>query len=163
MKGAGEIVVSIHLFDRSTDTRHYGRGDIVFRAGEACDVMYAIVDGEVDILVSGRVVETAGPGSVIGELALVTHHTRSATAQARSGCTRAPVDKRTFDFLLEEHPTFALTIMHLIAERLERMNAFADVAMRYDPATPQDDLHQRRLDMGRTPQQEAVRQIIRAG
>jgi CRP-like cAMP-binding protein len=163
MKGAGEMAVSIHLFDRSTDTRHYGRGDIVFRAGEAGNVMYAVVDGEVDILVSGRVVETAGPGSVIGELALVTQHTRSATAQARSGCTLTPVDKRAFDFLLEEHPTFALTMMRLIAERLERMNAFADVAVRDDPVAPQDDLHRRRLDTGRTPKQEAFQQVSRAG
>jgi CRP-like cAMP-binding protein len=157
------MAVSIHLFDRSTDTRRYGRGDIVFRAGEAGNLMYAVVDGEVDIVVSGRVVETAGPGSVIGELALVTQHRRCATAQARSACTLAPVDKRAFDFLLDEHPTFALTIMRLIAERLERMNAFADVAMPYDPAATEDDLDQRRLDIGRTPKQESLRQISRAG
>jgi CRP-like cAMP-binding protein len=120
------MAVSVHLFDHSTDRRQYAAGDVVFQAGEPGELMFAVLDGEVDVVVNGQVVETAGPGTLIGEMALIDHGPRSATARARSACTLAAVGEREFVFLVHEHPTFALTTMRIVADRLRQMNATRD-------------------------------------
>lgn len=117
------MAVEVHLFDHSSDRRQYSPGEVVFKAGDPGDLMFAVLEGEVDIYINDQVVETAGAGTVIGEMALIDHSPRSATAQARSACTLAAVGEREFLFLVHEHPTFALTTMRIVASRLRQMNA----------------------------------------
>jgi CRP-like cAMP-binding protein len=117
------VPLSVHMFDHSPDRREYEAGQVVFQAGEPGDCMYVVVEGEVDVLVNGQRVETAGPGTVIGEMALIDKSPRSATAQTRSPSTLVPVGEREFLFLVHEHPTFALTTMRFLAERIRQMNA----------------------------------------
>jgi CRP/FNR family transcriptional regulator, cyclic AMP receptor protein len=69
------------------------------------------------------VLDVAGPGDIVGEMALIDAKSRSATAQAKSDCRLAPVDERRFLFLVHEHPLFALHVMRVLADRLRRMNA----------------------------------------
>jgi CRP-like cAMP-binding protein len=84
--------------------------------------MYALVEGEVEISVASRVLETAGPGALIGEMALIENAPRSATAQAITDCVVVPVPQKEFLFLVQEHPTFAIQVMRVMAERLRRMD-----------------------------------------
>ena len=43
-------------------------------------MMYVVVEGQVDLLVKGKLVEELGSGGVFGEMALIDTGTRSATA-----------------------------------------------------------------------------------
>jgi CRP-like cAMP-binding protein len=43
-------------------------GDLLFRESEKGEKMYVLLEGEVDILVGDFVLETATPGSLIGEM-----------------------------------------------------------------------------------------------
>ena len=70
----------------------------------------------------GRVIETVGEGGILGELALVDHSVRGATATAATAARLAPVDESRFTFLVQEHPTFALQVMKIMAERLRQAN-----------------------------------------
>jgi CRP/FNR family cyclic AMP-dependent transcriptional regulator len=114
-------MTSIHLFDHSQNRQTYAPGDVVFAQGDHGDVMHAVVEGQVDILVGGRLVETTGPGGIIGEMALIEDVPRSATAQARTEAVLVAVGKPQFLFMVQEHPTFALMVMRVIADRLRRM------------------------------------------
>lgn len=98
-------------------------GTAVFREGDAGACMYVVRSGEVDILVSGDVVETVTAGGVLGELALVDEGPRSATAIARTNAELVPVDSRRFEFLVQQHPFFALEVMRVMAQRLRAMDA----------------------------------------
>src|SRR5688500_2712662 len=60
----------------------YKPGDTVMREGEPGDCFLLISQGSAAVLRDGRKVGTAGPGSVVGELALLRGVPRNATVVA---------------------------------------------------------------------------------
>jgi CRP-like cAMP-binding protein len=113
---------SFNFFRNSPDVAAFEPGQVVFKQGDPGDVMYAVVEGRVDLTRDGRVLETVAEGNIFGELALVDDSPRGATATAATPARLAPVDKRRFTFLVQEHPTFALQVMAVVAERLRLAN-----------------------------------------
>lgn len=111
---------SLEFLRGEKDARTYQAGEAIFRTGEPGEAMYAVVEGEVEIQINGRVVEVVPPGAVFGEMALIDRSPRSADAVARTVCTIAPVTQRRFMFLVQETPFFAIDIMRVLAERLRR-------------------------------------------
>ncbi len=96
---------------------------IVFLEGQSGDVMYVIIEGEVEILVGNNLIETLRAGEIFGEMALIDTKPRSATAVAKTGCKLAPVNRKRFIFLVQQTPNFALQLLAVMSERLRRMNA----------------------------------------
>lgn len=115
-------MIDLMLFRRS-ETEDYVAGQIIFKEGEPGDKMYVISEGEVDILIGHDAIETARPGTTLGEIALIDQSPRSATALARTDCKLVPIDARRFQFLVQQTPFFALTVMKIMADRLRRTNA----------------------------------------
>ena len=97
-------------------------GIVLFSEGEPGKNLFVIIEGEVSVLVGGRVVEVAGPGSVVGEMAMVDSSARSATVVTRTVCRVISIDKKQFDALLREFPQFGRHVMTVMADRLRRMN-----------------------------------------
>jgi phosphoserine phosphatase RsbU/P len=60
------------LFRQESDTLQLAPGDFLFREGEKGDKMYVLVEGELDMFLGDFVFETAGPGALLGEMALMT-------------------------------------------------------------------------------------------
>jgi len=119
-------MAEIHIFKSSPDAYEVAPGDVLFAEGEPGDVMYAVVDGEVELTHRGRVVEEVTAGGILGEMALIDTEPRSATATARTTARVVRVDEKQFTFLVHEHPTFALQVMRIMAGRLRRANVTAD-------------------------------------
>jgi CRP/FNR family cyclic AMP-dependent transcriptional regulator len=115
-------MTKITLFKSATDVLELEPGDVVFREGDPGDVMYAVIEGAVDIVHGGTTIESVEPGGVFGELSLVDHSPRGATVVATAPSRLARVDERDFMFLVQEHPTFALQVMKILAERLRLAN-----------------------------------------
>ncbi|MGE0385906.1 MAG: cyclic nucleotide-binding domain-containing protein [Gammaproteobacteria bacterium] len=113
------------LFHNATDTVRFDAGSPVFRQGDAGDRMYVVKSGELEIEVDGRVIEAVGPGSIVGEMALIDDSARSATVTARSDCELVPIDERRFMFLVQQTPHFSLLVMRVLAARLRRMDTLA--------------------------------------
>lgn len=111
---------TLGLFRKATDFQSYAAGQVVFAEGDPGDVMYVVKSGEVDIVAGGQVIDSAGPGSVVGEMALVDGRARSATAVARTDCQLVPIGEQRFTFLVQETPGFALAVMRILADRLRR-------------------------------------------
>ena len=101
-------------------------GEVLFAEGDAGNVMFAVVDGDVELTHQGRVVEEVTAGGILGEMALIDTEARSATAAARTASRVVRIDERQFTFLVHEHPTFALQVMRVMAARLRRANVTAD-------------------------------------
>jgi CRP-like cAMP-binding protein len=118
-------MATLHLFRDSPDVLALAAGEYIFREGEVAKVMYLIIEGEVDLLLGEAVVETAGQGSFIGEMALIDDEARSASARARSDCRVFPIDEARFNLLVQETPFFALQLMKTLARRLRSMDARA--------------------------------------
>lgn len=111
----------VDLFAEGEGFFTFELGQIIFEKGDPSDYMYAIVDGEVEILFDGKILDTIGKGAVFGEMALIEDAPRSATAKAKSDCTVAQVDKGRFHKLIQQNPAFALEVMKIMSERLRRM------------------------------------------
>jgi CRP/FNR family transcriptional regulator, cyclic AMP receptor protein len=88
--------------------------------GNPRDVMYIILDGEVDIQHRDRSISTVGPGETVGELAMIDGQGRSATAVALNPCRLAVVDEKQLLFMVHETPNFALDVRRVLVERLRR-------------------------------------------
>jgi CRP-like cAMP-binding protein len=110
------------IFDHSSDAKPVAAGTTIFSAGDSRDHMYAVVDGQVDIFVNGRLVETVERGGIFGEMALIDSSSRTATAVAKTDAQIVPVDERRFLFLIQQTPNFALHVMRVLSDRLRRMD-----------------------------------------
>jgi CRP/FNR family transcriptional regulator, cyclic AMP receptor protein len=118
-------VSTINLFKHSADVIEVGSGHSLFREGEAGDTMFVVIEGAVEVSRDGQVIETIGAGEIIGELALIDTGPRSASATTATPSRLVCVGKEEFTFLVQEHPTFALQVMTVMAERLRRANTRA--------------------------------------
>lgn len=114
---------TVNLFEHADGGEHYAAGHIFFRAGERGDHMFAVQEGEVDLLVGDTVVETAGPRTIFGELALLDGEPRSATAVARTACTVVAVDQARFMLMVRQTPFFAIELFRILAHRLRNADA----------------------------------------
>ena len=95
------------LFRQEADALELAPGDFLFREGEKGDKMYVLLEGEVDIFLGDYVLETAGPGALLGEMALIDDGPRTANAVAKSLSRLAQIDRRRFHFLVQQTPHFA--------------------------------------------------------
>jgi len=116
-------MIATQMFRSDGECEAFSAGQNIFAAGEEGRVMYVVSEGEVDIVVNGLVVETVGPGGVFGEMALIEHKPRSASAVARTGAKVAQISEKRFAFLVQQTPFFALQLMKVMADRLRRVDA----------------------------------------
>jgi CRP/FNR family transcriptional regulator, cyclic AMP receptor protein len=100
-------------------------GDSLFREGEKGEKMYVLLEGEMEILFGDFILETVGPGSLIGEMALIDDSPRTASVVAKTSCRLAEIDRRRFHFLVQQTPHFATHVMKTLADRLRHMNTVA--------------------------------------
>ena len=111
------------LFTVRTKVLNVPAGQTLFREGESGgDVMFVLVRGTADILVGEAVIESAGPGAFLGELALIDASPRAATVVATTDCRLVPVNKEQFHELIRGTPFFATEVMKVMADRLRRMD-----------------------------------------
>jgi CRP/FNR family cyclic AMP-dependent transcriptional regulator len=113
---------TIDLFRNEDNTQSFAAGETIFGEGDAGDTMYVVIEGRVDLLVKGKLVDQLGPGGALGEMALIDSALRSASAIAKTDCKLVPINERRFKFLVQQTPNFALQLMRIIAERLRRMD-----------------------------------------
>ncbi len=115
------------LFRKESDTLQLAPGDFLFHEGDKGHKMYVLLEGEMEILLGDLVLETARPGALIGEMALIDESPRTANAVAKTACRLAQIDRRRFHFLVQQTPHFATHVMKTLADRLRHMNAVAAV------------------------------------
>jgi CRP/FNR family cyclic AMP-dependent transcriptional regulator len=98
----------------------FAPGEVIFTEGDKGDHMYVVRSGEIEIERDGIVAETLSAGGIFGEMALIDGSPRSATARAKTACEIAPINEKSFLFLVHETPFFAIAVMRTLADRLRR-------------------------------------------
>lgn len=98
-------------------------GDLIFGTGDAASFMYVVLQGAVEIIVKGEVLEKVGPGKAFGILSLVDGNSRSADARASETTRLSLIDQKTFRYMVEEMPHFCWYVMDELAHRLRATNA----------------------------------------
>ena len=113
------------LFRQDASALNLAAGDFLFHEGETGDKMYVLLEGDMDVLLGELVVETAKPGALLGEMALIGNSQRTASVVAKTPCRLAQIDQRRFHFLVQQTPHFATHVMKVLADRLRHMNTLA--------------------------------------
>ncbi|MBD2102846.1 cyclic nucleotide-binding domain-containing protein [Leptolyngbya sp. FACHB-261] len=112
----------VRIFQRQLEPKLFSAGEVIFEEGQPGDVMYGILEGEVDLVVNGKTVETIKTGDVFGEGALVHQDgLRASTAIAKTDCNLAFLDQKRFLFAVQETPMFALEVMRSFSNRLRHL------------------------------------------
>jgi CRP-like cAMP-binding protein len=110
------------LFVSAKETRSYGAGDVIFAEGDPSSEMYGVVSGSVELRKDGAPVVTIGDEGTFGEMGIIDNAPRSLTAVAVEPSEIAVIDERTFLFLVQETPMFALQVMRALASRIRELD-----------------------------------------
>ena len=115
----------LELFRSPNQYVPFKAGQAVFTEGEQGDVMYVLMEGELEVQVHNKVVGAFGPVEVFGEMAVIDTQPRSATVVAKTDCMLAPINQKRFLFLIQQKPEFAIYIMKILVERIRWMDEMA--------------------------------------
>ncbi|MEO8009613.1 MAG: cyclic nucleotide-binding domain-containing protein [Betaproteobacteria bacterium] len=108
---------------RARPPQTFPAGRIIMKEGDAGVSMYIVIRGRVSVSIKGALVERVGPGGTIGEMALVDHASRAATAVADNQCLLLSIRRSDFLNLVKTKPGFAISLLKTIADRLRHMTA----------------------------------------
>ena len=109
----------LEVFKDSDDLVEFPADAVIFAEGREGNYMYVVMNGEVSISLNDRVIATASPGEIVGEMALINSDIRSATVTANTDCVLALIDQSSFESLLRHVPDFSLHVMNVLAGRLK--------------------------------------------
>jgi CRP-like cAMP-binding protein len=113
---------TIEILQNHSHAQFFKSGEVIFSAGDKGTVMYGIIEGQVEMLVNGKVVEIINKGDIFGQGALIHEdHLRSSTAKAKTDCEIAIVDREHFLFAVQETPLFAIEVMRSYSDRFRRL------------------------------------------
>ena len=112
----------IDLFFNHLKTTTVKAGEVIFTRGEKGKVMFALMEGEVELKMGDKVVETINKHDIFGQGALVQpEHIRCTTAIAKTDCQLAELNQERFMFLIQETPLFALEVVRSFSSRLRKL------------------------------------------
>lgn len=123
---------------------HYPPRALVLREGEhkSANYLLLLLDGDVSVdtlaLADGAPLEIGviGPGSIIGEMALLDGEPRSATCVAVSAVQAAGLSRQGLQRLVEQHPQVAAKLLIGLATRIsDRLRAMAEQMRLYAELT----------------------------
>jgi CRP/FNR family cyclic AMP-dependent transcriptional regulator len=110
-----------NIFAKNAAVVSYAAGAIIFEIGQPRDLMFIVQEGEVDIKIGDKIVETVKADGFFGEMALIDGGVRSATAIAKTDCALVPINEKQFLFMVQETPFFSLTVMRTLSARLREV------------------------------------------
>jgi CRP/FNR family cyclic AMP-dependent transcriptional regulator len=94
------------------------QGALVIDQGRVGLECYVILRGQAGIYVGGEHIATLGPGSMVGEMALIEHRPRNASVVAETALRLLAFDPRAFKRLLEEMPAVHDRVIALLLARM---------------------------------------------
>ena len=118
---------AIQVLAKNLKEEKFASGKILLKMDTSADKVYFIEKGKVKILRRTRygeetVLNIVEEGNVVGELAVVDGHRRSAEAVCIEDCTFLVLTKSSFDKALKEDHNFAQNLLQEFCIRLRRAN-----------------------------------------
>lgn len=125
-----ETIPTLNLLGRAAlrilaigaESRFVQGGEVLFYAGDQADSAYVIQEGSFGLLpdqIEGAREIAAGPGTLLGELAMITPTTRPATATALEPSTVLRISRGLFLKMLEGYPQTARRLRDALAARTD--------------------------------------------
>ena len=96
-------------------------GDVVIERGAIEEWLFVVAEGRVKAQIGDEVLDEAGPGDVVGELAVLSPAARSATVIALEPTLLLRLRRGPFDELLDDRADVARAVISELARRLQRL------------------------------------------
>ncbi|HEY7298396.1 MAG TPA: cyclic nucleotide-binding domain-containing protein [Xanthobacteraceae bacterium] len=113
---------ALRILAIGVESRYVHAGEVLFRAGEEADCGFVIQEGSLrlstEASANGKSI-TLGPGTLLGELALLTGTRRPATATALEPSTVLRIPRPLFMKMLDGYPDAAQRLRDIMARRIE--------------------------------------------
>ena len=140
-----KLIVRADCFEK------YNNDDVIFKQGEIGDTLFLVLQGTIDLFRLGTIkvdegrvslkeefekkITTLDPGSIFGEISMLTDSKRNVSARVESGqVVVMKITKKLIDSL--NHPTqikFHRQLLLSLAYHLDAMNSqFVDLQYKYD-------------------------------
>jgi CRP-like cAMP-binding protein len=125
----------------ATQRRRFARREVLFHEGDPAETVHLLDRGHVAIRITTPLGDVAtvrvrGPGSVIGELALVGPSARrSATVVALEKVETLALHRDEFVALRAAHPSVDAFLVNVLAEEVQRLSSLLVEAL-YVPVDP---------------------------
>lgn len=124
----------LDLLVDASSTRKLDRGEYLCHAGEPGSQLYGVIKGRLKVLVSGPsakdvVFGYTDPGQVIGEIALLDAHPRSASVVAVEPSELLSLQRRDLLPILGRHPEVGIQLAEVLAGRVRRLTELAQGAL----------------------------------
>ncbi|MGH6739798.1 MAG: cyclic nucleotide-binding domain-containing protein [Bradyrhizobium sp.] len=121
---------ALRILAIGAESRYVHQGEVLFEAGEVTDCGYVIQEGTFSLDSGSRSIGevVVGPGTLLGELALIAETKRPATATAREPSTVIRLSRSLFLKMLEGYPDAAHMLRQQLAARAQHaLNAMHDI------------------------------------
>ena len=111
---------ALRILAIGAESRYVHRGEVLFTAGELADSGFVVQEGAFKLAAQesdgGRTL-IVGPGTLLGELAMLTETTRPVTATALEPSTVLRIPRSLFIKMLEGYPDAATRLRDTLAHR----------------------------------------------
>jgi CRP-like cAMP-binding protein len=116
----------VDQLERECRLRGFGRGDYIFREGDAGDSLFIVVDGQVKLQVSSHggdvaVLTTVAKPDCFGELAFLDGGPRSTSARALTDLMLVEIPRTSLLALVQQEPKVLDTLLRILGGRLRRL------------------------------------------
>jgi CRP-like cAMP-binding protein len=112
---------ALRMLAIGSEQREVARGDTLFNAGDDADAGFIVQRGAFRVQDGGGAEIVAGPGALIGELALVVAMQRPSTAIAMEHSSVIRVARSLFQRVLESDPAAARRLRDEFATRTSQI------------------------------------------
>ena len=112
---------SLDLIERLADEVDVPDGYHLMREGAIAQEFFLIVEGRVRIERGDKPINTLGPGDFLGEIALIDHGPRTATAVTEGPAKLLVINRQGFNSLLAASPDITIEVMKALATRVRHL------------------------------------------
>lgn len=97
-----------------------GKGQVLFREGDAADALYIVADGEMAAFRRGVQLGHLAEGDFFGEIALISDQPQQATLGATRDSVLLKLNRALINELIETRPGFLKVVLRFLRARLVR-------------------------------------------
>jgi len=97
-------------------------GTVIIREGNTGGEFFIVLEGTIEVKRKGRRLARLGPGDYLGEIALIDHGPRTATAMVETDARLLVLASREFHSMLASDPRIENKILRTLAARVRDMS-----------------------------------------
>lgn len=107
------------------ETKSFKRGEVIFREGDAGDCMYDVYEGVIGVYADygtehQKLLKDYYQDQYFGEMGLIDHAPRSATAVALEDATVGIITEAAFGDFFRKNPARVLMVMQQLSHNLRK-------------------------------------------